>query len=83
MILPTAPFIAPRRGTPADLLDGMRNRILKLTCIAGLAGLPQITLPAARVNGCPVGLSLLGGPGEDERLLQLAVDLAPELLAAD
>jgi Asp-tRNA(Asn)/Glu-tRNA(Gln) amidotransferase A subunit family amidase len=43
--------------------------------IAGVAGLPQITLPAAAVDGCPVGLSLVGGEGADEHLLQLAVAL--------
>ena len=43
--------------------------------IAGVAGLPQITLPAAAVDGCPVGLSLVGGEGADESLLQLAVAL--------
>lgn len=32
----------------------------------------QATLPIATVDGLPVGLSLIGPPGSDERLLDLA-----------
>ena len=49
---------------------------MALTCMAGLGGLPQVSLPAALVDGCPVGLSLLGAPGVDEPLLDLAAALA-------
>ena len=40
------------------------------------ARLPQINLPADRVDGCPVGLSLIAGPRGDERLLMLAEELS-------
>jgi amidase len=43
-----------------------------LTCIAGLARLPQISLPLAAVDGCPVGLGLIGPRGGDEMLLDIA-----------
>jgi amidase len=49
---------------------------LSLTSIAGLARLPQVSIPAGRVNGCPVGLSLIGPPGSDRALLDLAVQLS-------
>ncbi|MBU0725382.1 MAG: amidase [Alphaproteobacteria bacterium] len=49
-----------------------RAGMLKLTCIAGLAGLPQVTLPLARLDGAPVGLSLAALPGSDWLLLDLA-----------
>jgi amidase len=47
--------------------------VMRLTCIAGLAGLPQITVPAGTVSGCPAGLSFIGWAGGDEALLDLAV----------
>lgn len=73
--LPTVPCIAPRIDAGDDQVESFRSRCLRLTCIAGLAGLPQLTVPAAPVHGCPVGLSLIGWPGGDEALLDLAVTL--------
>jgi amidase len=49
---------------------------MRLTCIAGLSGLPQVTLPVGSVGGCPVGLSFIGWAGADETLLALSVALA-------
>jgi amidase len=43
-----------------------------LLCIAGLGGLPQISLPLATLDGCPLGLSLVGRRGADEMLLELS-----------
>jgi amidase len=37
-----------------------------------MRGLPEVTLPAAVVDGAPVGLSLAGGNGQDRVLLALA-----------
>jgi len=76
MALPTAPCIAPRTDTPQDELESFRIRVMRLTCIAGLAGLPQVTVPAGTVAGCPVGLSFVGWAGGDEALLDLAVEVA-------
>jgi amidase len=76
MALPTAPCIAPLCGTPAEALESFRVRVMRLTCIAGLSGLPQVTLPVGTVAGCPVGLSFMGWRGGDEALLDLAVALA-------
>jgi amidase len=39
--------------------------------------LPQISIPAAVVDGCPAGLSFIGWAGGDETLIDLAVALAP------
>jgi amidase len=73
--LPTAPCIAPPVDTPSAGLDSYRSRVMALTVASGLGGLPQVSLPAALVDGCPVGLSLLGSVGADEALLDLAVAL--------
>jgi amidase len=76
MALPSAPCIAPKIDTPAAEMDAYRTRVMRLTCIAGLGGLPQVSIPAGTVAGCPVGLSLIGWAGGDEALLDLAVTLA-------
>lgn len=82
MALPTAPCIAPLVGGGAGEMDHFRSRVMRLTCTAGVAGLPQITLPAGTVDGCPVGLSFIGWPGGDEALLDLACDLGRHCGAA-
>jgi amidase len=69
LLLPTAPGIAPRLATPPAELDAFRNRALALCCAAGLGGLPQISIPAGLVEGCPVGLSIIGGRNADRALV--------------
>jgi amidase len=76
LALPTAPTIAPLTDTPAADLEDFRVRVMRLTCTAGMAGLPQMTIPAGTINGCPVGLSFIGWAGGDEVLLDLACKLA-------
>ena len=76
MALPTAPCIAPRIDTRPQELEFYRVRVMRLTCIAGLAGLPQVTIPVGTVAGCPVGLSFIGWAGGDEALLDLAFALS-------
>ncbi len=76
LCLPTAPSIAPLVTASEQELESFRLRVMRLTCIAGLSGLPQITLPAGTVSGCPAGLSFIGWAGADEVLLDLACNLA-------
>ena len=42
-----------------------------------------ISIPAASVEGCPLGLSIAAARGSDARLLALARRLAPEIVAVD
>ena len=77
MALPTAPSIAPLLTATGETLELFRVRTMRLTCIAGLAGLPQINIPVGTVAGCPAGLSFVGWPGGDEVLLDLACQIAP------
>ena len=74
--IPTAPSIAPPIGSSHEEMESFRARVMRLTCMAGLGGLPQMNLPAGTVAGCPAGLSLIAWPGGDEALLDLAVLLA-------
>lgn len=72
LVVPTTCGVAPLRGTATKDLEIWRNRCLGLLCIAGHAGLPQISLPLATMDGSPVGLSLLAARGNDTLLLELA-----------
>ena len=76
LVLPTVPGIAPRLNTPPAELDDFRGRAMSLLCVAGLARLPQVSIPAARLEGCPLGLSLVGARGSDLMLLGVAKALA-------
>jgi amidase len=64
----------PAAPGPAFVIGDSPNReaIVRLTCIAGLAGAPGLAVPAGTVDGLPVGLQLVAAPGGDERLLELA-----------
>lgn len=72
LLLPTTPGIAPLRFLRDAHADRFYQAALTLCSIAGLAGLPVVTLPLAELDGCPLGLSVLAGPGEDEALLAAA-----------
>jgi amidase len=72
LVLPTVHTIAPLRNTPPADLDDFRSRAMSLLCIAGLARLPQISLPLAKSGNCPLGLSLVAARGKDTLLLELA-----------
>lgn len=75
LCVPSAAGAAPLTGTNPAALEGFRNRTLNICCIAGLSGLPQVSLPVATVENCPLGLSLIAMADQDEALLQAAVEL--------
>ena len=79
LLIPTAGTIAPRLDMSKDELLQFRDRTLTLTSIAGLGRLPQVQLPAGKVGGAAVGLSLIGPRGSDRALLRLAERL-PEMM---
>jgi amidase len=72
LLMPTMPDIAPLISDDEAGLESYRNRALQMLCIAGLAGLPQLSLPLATRLGAPLGLSLVGPPGSDRGLVALA-----------
>ncbi len=74
LCLPTAPGIAPRLNTPPPELEVFRSRAFALLSIAGLARLPQISLPLGTFDGCPLGLSLIGPRGSDQGMLDWAAN---------
>ncbi len=72
LCLPTTPFPAPPRDLSLAQSAALGERIVDFTCIAGLTGLPQVSLPLGEWRGLPVGLSLIGWRGGDRALLALA-----------
>jgi amidase len=77
-VMPTMPDIAPLRSAPESTLEDYRNRAIRMLCIAGLAGLPQLSLPLAGRDGAPLGLSLMGPAGSDASLVRLAQRIVGE-----
>jgi amidase len=71
-VLPTAPGIAPPRGRTIEEARAGRLNTMRHTCIAAVAGLPQLSMPLLEKDGCPIGISLLGARGEDAQLLAAA-----------
>ena len=79
LLMPTAPVIAPLISTKVNELESFRQNTMALTCISGLTGMPQITLPVAEVLECPVGLSILGKKYSDKQLLELSCTISKRL----
>ena len=71
LALPTSASPAPPIDADAAAIDTIRGATLRLTCLASLAGLPALSIPAARVGTLPAGLCLAGRPGSDRSLLAL------------
>jgi amidase len=72
LLLPTVPTIAPKKGIGDAEAPALRERIFRLTCLSSMLGFPEVTLPRATVEGCPMGLSLLAPQGGDAMLLAAA-----------
>ncbi len=76
LALPAAPAVPPRLGPGlAARLQATREATLTLTCLAGIGGLPAITLPLRTADGLPCGVCLVAAPGHDRALLDLATKL--------
>lgn len=72
LLMPSMPDIAPLRSAPEASLEDYRNRSIRMLCVAGLAGMPQLSMPLATRGGAPLGLSLLGPAGADRSLIACA-----------
>jgi amidase len=79
LVYPTSPCPAPLLTVGMNEQDAIRQATIGVTALAGFCGLPEVTLPAGTVNGAPVGISLVAGPGLDRGLLAFACDAAAVL----
>lgn len=71
IIMPTVPGAAPLAAASFEAVQDYRERALRLLCLSGLTGCPQLTLPLSSVDDAPFGLSLLGPKGSDRALLEI------------
>jgi amidase len=76
LCMPTTPFPAPKKGLSLPVLGPLRDRINCLCAHGGLAGVPQVSIPGATVDGLPIGLSIIGGRGTDATLVAVAAAMA-------
>ncbi|MEM7445626.1 MAG: amidase [Pseudomonadota bacterium] len=72
LMFPTVPTIAPKRGHDDATAATIRENMFRLTCVAPMLSMPEVTLPLATSQGAPIGLSLLG-PAYSDRMLLDAV----------
>jgi amidase len=76
LLLPSASSIAPSTTADAETLEQVRQSTLRLTCVAGIAGRPALSVPLLTADGAPVGLCLVGPPNTDVALIALGESLA-------
>ena len=76
LLLPSASSIAPSTTADAKTIEQVRHSTLRLTCIAGIAGRPALSVPMLTVDGAPVGFCLVGPPNTDVALIALGESLA-------
>jgi len=68
LVLPSAASTAP---LPTEA-QAVRDATMRLTCLAGLGGLPAVSLPLRAAGELPCGVCLVAAPGRDRDLLDLA-----------
>ena len=76
LVLPTMPDVAPLLTAAEAELEDYRNAAIRMLCISGLSGFPQVSLPLSQRLGAPLGISLLGPAGTDRSLITLAQQIA-------
>ena len=75
LIVPSSPGPAPLLDADREEVSANRLRLMTLTTIAPVAGLPEVSLPLMDFDGLPVGVGLIASPGNDELLFDLAAAL--------
>ncbi|GAA1493907.1 AtzH-like domain-containing protein [Curtobacterium herbarum] len=76
LALPTVPGPAPSRTADTAAVLVTRRATLRMTSVAGIGGLPAVTIPALDLQDAPVGVCLVGPASTDLALVDLAIDLA-------
>lgn len=71
LALPTLAMEAPMRDAPAAHFASFRSACIRLLCLAGLGGCPQLSFPISD-GGREFSLSLIGDAGTDRLLVDTA-----------
>ncbi|MBB3042697.1 amidase [Nocardioides soli] len=76
LVLPTVAVPAPPIGATTVAVGGEHQPVeialTRLTSPFNAAGLPVVSIPAGTVDGLPVGVQVVAGPGADRRALAVA-----------
>jgi amidase len=83
LVLPSASSVAPLMNEAAvggATIEHVRRSTMRLTCVAGIAGLPAINIPLLSESGPPCGISIIGPVNRDADILALAVRLSEKRL---
>jgi amidase len=75
LAIPSAPGIAPKLKLDGEGAVAIGFERLAMQSTASLTGLPQISLPLAEHDGCPLGVSLIAPRGRDRALIALAAKI--------
>ena len=71
LVGPTMPILPFRIGEKID--DPLKMYLMDIdTVLANLAGIPAISIPAGHSNGLPIGLQLMAGPFQEQKLIDAA-----------
>jgi len=81
VLFPTTHAAPLRRDAPFDVQMSYRARALRLLSPASMGRFPQLVIPAMRVDGAHVGLSLMAGFARDRMLLRASLDLDEKVRA--
>ncbi len=86
LLLPCTPYSAPRLSdAEIDVGGGQTMNVFRggptwFTCPVNIAGLPAVALPAGfDANGMPLGIQLVGRPGEEWTILRIALALEAQM----
>ena len=83
LLMPTAATVAPtltEQDNP-DTAARTRKQTIRLTSLAGIGGLPALTMPIATAQGLPCGVCLIGPAGSDKALVAFGKELRRRLSA--
>ncbi|WP_161958574.1 amidase [Ornithinimicrobium cavernae] len=73
LLTPTLAFVAPPVPEgPEALPEDARRGFVAFTFLMNYTGFPAVTVPCGTVRSLPVGLQLIGRPGSEPMLLDLA-----------
>jgi aspartyl-tRNA(Asn)/glutamyl-tRNA(Gln) amidotransferase subunit A len=88
LVLPTVPFTAPPRDVEtiriADADEAVNAALGRCTMPFSFLGAPALSVPMRERDhdGMPIGVQLVGRPGADGLLLELAAELEADGVAA-
>jgi len=75
LCMPTTWNLPPLKTASEIELQNNRTQSMKFSCIAPLAGIPEVTIPVKYSGDKSIGFSLLAKKGEDMLLLDVCQDL--------